>query len=283
MPENIKSKLRLFADDTIAYIALKPKSNAAVLQNDIDYLGDWEEKWKMEFHPDKCQMITITRNKHIVRNKDTLRGHTLETVDQAKYLGVNLSSKLNWNTHINNITSKANKSLGFLRRNLKISSQSIKTQAYFSLVRPLVEYSNTVWDPYTQMNINKIEMVQRRAARYVTNSYNHTASVTDMLQRLCWRSLKDRRVDARLCMLYKIHHGIVAIPSASYLTPLARATRHHHEQAFKIPKSRCDYHKFSFFPRTIQMWNTLPAAVINSKDIDTFKIRVQSLNYENIM
>jgi hypothetical protein len=52
-------------------------------------------------------------------------------------------------------------------RNLKIPSIRIKEQAYFTLARPLVEYASTVWDPYTQIDINKVEAVQRRAARYV--------------------------------------------------------------------------------------------------------------------
>ena len=67
---------------------------------------------------------------------------TLESVTSAKYLGVTFTNKLQWDQHINCITSKANKTLGFLRRNLKIPSISIKEQAYFTLARPLVEYAN---------------------------------------------------------------------------------------------------------------------------------------------
>ena len=78
-------------------------------------------------------------------------------------------SDLRWNEHIENITGKANRTLGFIRRNVKISSPRLKTLAYSSLVRPLLEYASPVWDPHTSENINKIEMVQRRAARYVMN------------------------------------------------------------------------------------------------------------------
>ncbi|CAH1239911.1 Hypp5901 [Branchiostoma lanceolatum] len=59
-----------------------------------------------------------------------------------------------WDTHINNVTNKANGVLGFLKRNLKISSSSIKEKAF---VRPLLEYSATVWDPHTRKNIVKLE------------------------------------------------------------------------------------------------------------------------------
>jgi hypothetical protein len=68
------------------------------------------------------------------------------------------------------------KSLGFLKRNLKTSNTNIKSQAYISLVRPKLEYACSVCDP--TLRNNKIEMVQRRAARYVCNRYHNTSSVT---------------------------------------------------------------------------------------------------------
>ena len=80
----------------------------------------------------------------------------------------------------------------------------IKEKAYQSLVRPLLEYASTVWDPYTKTNIDKIEAVQRRAARYVMSNYRNRSSVSGMLQRLKWRPLAKRRKDARLMMMYKI-------------------------------------------------------------------------------
>ena len=83
------------------------------------------------------------------------------SVDSAKYLGVTLSTDLRWNRHIDNITHKANQTLGFLRRNLKINSVALKTKAYRTLVRPTLEYASIVWDPYTQTDILKLEMIQR--------------------------------------------------------------------------------------------------------------------------
>ena len=70
-----------------------------------------------------------------------------------------------------------------------------------ALVRPIVEYSATVWDAYVSKNIQQVEMIQRRAARWVLGG-DRLDSVTDMLSSLKWRSLELRRSDARLCMLY---------------------------------------------------------------------------------
>ena len=151
----------------------------------------------------------------------------LESVDAAKYLGVTISKDLSWNTHINNITSTAKKTLGFVKRNVVTKNKDLKTMAYNSLVRAQVEYAY-VWSPYTKDNINKIEKVQRRAARWVTNDYSSYSSVTDMLSNLGWRSLENRNTDTRLAMFYKIVYGLVAMPLLSYLEHPEVYTRHMH-------------------------------------------------------
>jgi hypothetical protein len=74
---------------------------------------------------------------------------------------------LKWESHINNICGKANKTLGFLRRNLNIGSTSVKEQAYKALVRPSLEYACSVWDPNIKSDINKIEMVQRKPSSII--------------------------------------------------------------------------------------------------------------------
>lgn len=178
-----------------------------------------------------------------------------------------------------NLCVKANQTIGFLRRNLNIGAVSIKQQAYFSLVRPLVEYASTVWDPYTQTNIQKLEMVQRRAARYVLHRHRNTSSVTSMLQSLNWRSLENRRKDMRLCMMYKIDRGLVAISKESRLIPPKRSTRHSHSRAFQTITCRTDKRKMSFFPRTVRDWNALPPDIPDLGTLEAFKASVSILNY----
>jgi hypothetical protein len=158
----------------------------------------------MKFHPDKCNVLRVTNKTKKTEANYHLHDHTLELVTSAKYLGLTITNKLQWDQHINNTTAKANKILGFLRRNLKIPSIRIKEQAYQMRVRLLVEYASTVWNPYTKTEINKIKAVQRRAARYVVNNQRNRSSVSSMLQRLKWRPLANRRKDARLMMMYKI-------------------------------------------------------------------------------
>jgi hypothetical protein len=101
-------------------------ADANTLQDDLNKLADWEGTWLMKFHPEKCNVLTITNNRKILRKDYTLHGHILiEQVTSAKYLGVTITSDLKWSKHINNICAKANSTIGFLKRNLNISHRGI--------------------------------------------------------------------------------------------------------------------------------------------------------------
>jgi hypothetical protein len=140
-------------------------------------------------------------------------------------LGVTLSADLKWNNHIHQMTSKANKSLSFIRRNLQINSKSVKDRAYQSLVWPKLEYCCYVWDPYTTENINKIEQVQRRAARYACHRHHNTSSITEMIHSLDWPTLQERRLKTRLHIFYKIINNKIAVSYDNIIIPSQSRTK----------------------------------------------------------
>ena len=153
--------------------------------------------------------------------------------------------------------------------------------AYNSLVRPQVEYASAVWSPYTKENIIKIEKVQRRAARRVTNDYSYS-SVTDMLSNLGWRSLENRHTDTRLAMFYKIFYGLVAIPLPSYFEHPEVYTRHMHSLSYRQIHTSVCYYKYSFFTVSIVLWNKLPADLFLVPDLDSFKTGVSKINHTHL-
>ena len=140
----------------------------------------------MMFHPEKCTTSTFPWRETQIHTGYKLHSHTLESVPGSKYLGVHVSKDLSWNDHIQQTSAKASRSVGFLRRNLRGCPQDVKAQAYTTLVRPVLEYASTVWDPYTLQQIYALERVQRQAARFVTGDYSSRdpGSVTRMLQQL---------------------------------------------------------------------------------------------------
>ena len=89
------------------------------LQRDIDRLGSRARKWGMRFQPVKCNMMQLTRKRiKKIHASYTLEGTDIENVESIKYLGVTITSDLRWNTHVSNVCIKANRTFGFLRRNL---------------------------------------------------------------------------------------------------------------------------------------------------------------------
>lgn len=280
LPAKLQSKVRLFADDTIIYMSVTNESDAVTLQKDLKLLEEWEAKSHMSFHPDKCNVLRVTRCRKPLVYDYVLHNQPLEGKDAVKYLGVTVHHKLSWNEHICNIVKKANSSIGFLRRNLQIHQKHIKSNAYKTLVRPQIEYASTVWDPFTQENQNKIEMVQRRAARFVCNNYSREASVTAMLDELGWCSLKQRRTDQRLIMLYKIVNNLIEVDIVNELKPHSRHSRNIHSNSFRVPLERKTYLKYSFLPRTLEQWNALPAFLVTAPSLNAFKTGVCTLNTE---
>jgi hypothetical protein len=188
------------------YRNVNNQSDSELLQKDLTNLENWEKTWQMKFNPEKCYVIHVTKKKIPLELNYKLHNHTLQPVGNSKYLGVTISNDLDWGPHINNITTKANKSLGVLCRNMKNCTRKVKNLTYTSLVRPVVEYSSPVWNPSKRQQISQVEQIQRKAARYVFNDYRDRSpgAVTNMVDTLQWDGLACRRTKASLILLYNI-------------------------------------------------------------------------------
>ena len=176
-----------------------------------------------------------------------IRGTVLSVVPAAKYLGVSIDSRLSFNHHIDNVAKKANSIRAFISRTTKLCPLQVRAEAYTTYVRPLLEYSPSVWNPHIQRNINKLEAVQHRAARAVLKDYDRTSSETSMLQQLKWNTLLERRAKALATLFYKIIDGLVAVASQPYLEPNIRDTKGHAVKYY-IPKTGTVVYQNSFIP-----------------------------------
>ncbi len=152
LPNYPESKIRLFADDCVLYRQINSIQDTVILQHDLDRLADWERTWQMEFNPQKCHTMHITRStrSRIPCPTYSLRGNDLAAVDSATYLGVELDKDLSFVPHVNKICARANRTLGFLKRNIRTSSRTSKERVYRAMVRPTLEYASPVWDPHQQ-------------------------------------------------------------------------------------------------------------------------------------
>ena len=183
---------------------------------------------------------------------------------------------MSFSPHIDNITTKATKSLNFIKRNLCSCSLQTKSKAYLSLVRPTLEYASSVWDPHHGNHIASIEKIQRRALRWIFNDYNYSHSVTTMLRSLGWPTLQYRRKRMRLSLLYKCINNLIALKIPHYFTLNPTLSRIHHQLSYNFSNIRTDSYINSYFPRTIREWNALPSHVIESTSLNTFLDQLDS-------
>ncbi|KAI8491500.1 hypothetical protein Bbelb_307000 [Branchiostoma belcheri] len=131
-------------------MSIKEEDDCKRLQHDIDSICSWEKEWLMAFNPSKCEVMTVPSSRNPITFPYSLHDHVLTKVSTTKYLGVSISSNLTWGRHVDLVTAKANRTLGMLRRCLRISSNAAKERAYMALVRPSLEYGCSVWDPHTK-------------------------------------------------------------------------------------------------------------------------------------
>ena len=120
----------------------------------------------MRFQPVKCNMMQLTNKRSSkIQANYTLEGTVLENVESIKYLDVTITNDLKWNTHISNVCTKSNRTRGFLRRNLYSCPPDVKEAAYKGLVRTVLEYGSSVWDPHThasRKNWKRSKIVQNK-------------------------------------------------------------------------------------------------------------------------
>ena len=191
----------------------------------------------------------------------------LKLINSEKYLGITIDSKLNFNNHIENVCSSATKILNLCRRNLHMCSRATKELAYKAVVRPRLEYASTAWNPYTACSVNKVEMVQRRAARFVLGNYTYgpDAHLTEQIKNdLKWQSMQHRRSLSDLNLFFKIRHNIVNINYPPSVHPNLRKLNYYQQ----IQANNADAYKFSFYPRVIRLWNQLPPVIASTPKVD---------------
>ena len=139
------------------------------------------------------------------------------------------------------------------------------------MVRPVLDYTSTVWDLHQQGDIKTLEQVQCQAARYVYNDYTTRTPgcVTAMVKDIGWESLQDQQYIARLSLLYKMQHGLVDVDTSSYLQQRDSCTRG--SRGFFRERINSEVYYNLFFPHTILEWNSLPGDITAATSVEEFQ------------
>ena len=251
-----------------------------VLQDDLDRLNEWSSDWQMRFHPEKCSVMRIgnpkTERRYHMKSRNT-QGKQTEVVlaesEMEKDLGVLIDKELTFKNHIHQATAKANKILGVIRRSFDFLTPAVFVQLYKSLVRPILEYGHTVWQPRHKTLSCELEDVQRRATKLIASLKDK--QYPERLTALHLPSLEHRRQRGDMIDMFKYTHNLylTSRPHLNYFR--SKETRGH---SFKLERTHCRLNIRSnfFVQRATATWNSLPDEVVTAPSVNTFKNRLDA-------
>jgi len=277
LPDNILSKLAIYADDTTIYSPLESSVDlfdrvelAGELELDLRTVVEWGEKWLVSFNAAKTKLLSVNRFKEPFLPSVSMNGLQLPESDHAKLLGLTLTNTFSWNQYIEDIARAAARKVGSLYRARGYLTEESIFYLYKATIRPCMEYCCHIWAGASRESLNLLDRIQKRISTIVGPIFS---------SRL--QSLSHRRNVSSLSLFYKYFHGHCSNELSLLMPPLKtfnRVTRQSsgaHAYTVQIPSSKKKFYDNSFFPRTSALWNSLPSSCFpSSYDLQTFKCNV---------
>ena len=267
-------ELYLFADDGKLFRHVKDMTDSIVLQRLCQDFYNWSERWLMKLNIDKCKIISISRN--AVSQKYTYGFQTinnefveLDHVSCIEDLGITVDDKLSFDSHISGKVCKAFQMLGVINRNFKLLDKDTFILLYKSLVRTSLEYGHSIWNPSRVSYISDIEKVQKRATKMV-----HTCKHLSYVERLKFLqlpTLKFRRIRGDMIEAYKILNYKYDARVVPILCKNVSTRTRGNSLKLNVERSKYNLRKFSFTPRIVNIWNSLPDCVVTADSVNVFK------------
>ena len=273
--ENEYVKVFAFADD-LKLISSSPRH----LQQALYLVEEWCNLFKLQLNPTKSEHICFYERIH---HNFFIGLDLIKTVETVRDLGVTLTNDLKWNLHTTKLTFKATSLSFVILRSFNSLSSTYFIQSYKSFIRPLLEYNTSIWNSSSISNIKAVEQVQRTFTRKLLQKLNTPFNnYDDRLKILNLESLQLRRLHFDLILVYKIIHGLIEINFNHFfeLLTLSYNFRHHKFALSRQPAATGLTLNQSFKYRIVKVWNSLPAAVVESKNLFTFKCRLKTTNLE---
>ena len=197
------SLMGLYADDSKMFRVIKNEAEVEQFQGDLSNVHDWSRRWRMQFNTKKCKFMRLTHKKSFKHIHYDMNGDLLDRVKSVKDLGISVTDNLRWSQHIQEITLKANRTLGLVKRVCRdIKDVHIRKALYCSLVRPQLEYASERWSPEQVTYKRMLENVQRRATKFILDYPQHYSYTMRLVKlnllplehRKTWNDLVDDEV-----------------------------------------------------------------------------------------
>jgi ribonuclease P/MRP protein subunit RPP40 len=276
LSSTLENKASLFADDTtiIKPISADPIACINSVNNDMSNLLRWADLWRVTFNPLKTVYIRVSNKRHKpILNPIYLNRVAVNEVDYYPNLGIMYGNKMDWKHHLEHIANKVALRMAYLKRLQYNLPRSALEKIYLTMIRPIIEYGDIIYDNLNITQCEQLERIQRRAALICTGGYRHTEHIV-LLRELGWDKLLVRRKEHRLIAYYKLLNGD-APPHIIPLLPrtVASQTTYNLRNSYNLrPRhARLTPSLNSYFPKTARDWNALPESTKNADSLHKFK------------
>ena len=270
LDDDITSKVLKFADDTKVFRKIKSDADRQHLQDDLNKLIEWSEKWQMLFNFGKCKCLHTGHG-----NEDaqyTMGDTVLNTTLKEKDLGLTISADMKVSEQCGIAAAKGNQILGLIRRNIVYKEKELIIPLYKTIVRPHLEYCIQAWRPYRKKDIDMLERVQRRATKMIPKLRN--ISYEMRLKECGLTTLETRRLRGDQIEVFKILNGYENIDRNIFFTVKEERRTRGHGVTLAKKQCRLDIRKFSFSQRTVNEWNRLSADCVGASSVNIFKNKI---------
>jgi ribonuclease P/MRP protein subunit RPP40 len=261
------SNVLKFADDTKLFGKVGSEENCKQLRADLRRLYNWSIDWQMLFNLEKCKIMHFGYNNP--KNTFLLGSQILDSVKEEKDLGVLITDDLKVSNQCVKVVKTANQVLGMIKRTFTFKTTDNLLQLYKSLVRPHLEYCMQVWCPYLRKDIDMIEGVQRKATRmilgYSEKSYEDRLKLCKLL------TLEQRRHRGDMIEVFKLLNGFDDVKYNNFFELDSNTCTRGHKHKLIKPRANLNLRLHNFSHRVINAWNNLPAFIVESHSVNSFK------------
>lgn len=285
LPNCLKhSNARMFADDT--NITTTSKSITKLIQfvnSDLNNISEWLLANKLSLNVTKTEQMFIASDDSLNKISDSaiiyLGNKQLKRVRKSKSLGICIDERLSWTDHIDSVSKKVSSAIGGLRQVRSFIDRETAITIYNSLIQPLFDYCDIVWDTIGVTLALRLQKLNNRAGRTITQlSYDIRSS--DIRSQLGWSTLDERRSNHKSIMMYKILHDNAPIYLKEYFLYVNDNTDYNLRggRNLILPKPKTDYLKKSFKFSGAKVWNNLPLHLKYHDTLSSFKRDLKSLS-----
>ena len=283
------TRIALYADDTKIWRHILSPADHDILQRDIDALCNWAKINKMNFHPDKCKILSINNfNYNLLQELPfylypyQLDSTILDYTHEEKDLGILTTSKFCFKAHQNYILSKAITQFNLLRRTCHYVNNTKKRRTlYITLIRSLFNHCSHIWKPVGSAVV-PFESLQKRCIKWINREGFKLYDNKEYFLKL--NDLKILTIDHfflnDLLLFYKIIHELVPIRLPDDIIECNPRTRSRHNSKYLFQlHERLNTTKRtlsnSFFVRTTSEWNRLPLEIRSATELSSFRFKLE--------